>query len=78
MNQKSSLRKVPQFVSGVLTGNRPEAAYSGSWTYNQVRLGGHITGFTVAGVNTGVSLGFVRDSNYGKGVYAGLNFQVNF
>ena len=56
----------------------PEAAYSGSWTYNQVRLGGHITGFTVAGVNTGVSLGFVRDSNYGKGVYAGLNFQVNF
>ncbi|MEH2539449.1 MULTISPECIES: cellulose biosynthesis protein BcsS [unclassified Bradyrhizobium] len=56
----------------------PEAAYSGSWTYNQVRLGGHITGFTVAGVNTGVSLGFVQDSNYGKGVYGGLNFQFNF
>ncbi|MFC7699513.1 cellulose biosynthesis protein BcsS [Bradyrhizobium sp. GCM10028915] len=56
----------------------PEAAYSGSWTYNQARLGGHITGFTVGGINTGVSLGFVRDSNYGKGVYGGLNFQVNF
>ncbi|UVO27046.1 cellulose biosynthesis protein BcsS [Bradyrhizobium arachidis] len=56
----------------------PEAAYSGGWTYNQVRFGGHITGFTVLGMNTGVSLGFVRDSNYGKGVYGGLNFQVNF
>jgi hypothetical protein len=56
----------------------PEAAYSGSWTYNQVRLGGHITGFSVAGMNTGVSLGFVQDSNYGKGVYGGLNFQFNF
>ncbi|WP_083926438.1 cellulose biosynthesis protein BcsS [Bradyrhizobium sp. 131] len=56
----------------------PEAAYSGSWTYNQVRLGGHITGFTILGMNTGVSLGFVRDSNYGKGVYGGLNFQVPF
>ncbi|WP_201456123.1 cellulose biosynthesis protein BcsS [Bradyrhizobium macuxiense] len=43
-----------------------------------VRLGGHITGVTVAGMNTGVSLDFVRDSNCGKGVYGGLNFQINF
>ncbi|MGX1167920.1 hypothetical protein AB7M16_004186 [Bradyrhizobium sp. USDA 372] len=56
----------------------PEAAYSGSWTYNQLRLGGHITGFTVGSMNTGVSLGYVSDSNYGKGVYGGLNFQINF
>src|SRR3977135_1769117 len=56
----------------------PEVAFSGSWTYDQVRLGGHLTGFTFAGLSSGVSLGFVRDSNYGKGFYAGLNLQANF
>jgi hypothetical protein len=56
----------------------PEAAYSGSWTYDQVRLGAHLTGFTFAGLSSGVSLGFVRDSNYGNGFYSGLNLQVNF
>jgi Cellulose biosynthesis protein BcsS len=56
----------------------PEAAFSGSWTYDQVRLGGHLTGFTFVGLSSGVSLGFVRDSNYGKGFYTGLNLQANF
>jgi hypothetical protein len=56
----------------------PEAAFSGSWTYDQVRLGGHITGFSFAGMSSGVSMGFVRDTNYGKGFYAGLNLQGNF
>ena len=56
----------------------PEAAYSGSWTYDQIRLGGHLTGFTLGGVSSGISLGFVRDSNYGKGLYTGLNLQASF
>ncbi len=56
----------------------PEAAYSGSWSYDQFRLGGHLTGFTFAGVNSGVSVGFVHDSNYGKGIYMGLNLGANF
>jgi hypothetical protein len=56
----------------------PEAAFSGSWTYDQLRLGGHVTGFSFAGLSSGVSLGFVRDTNYGKGFYAGLNLQANF
>lgn len=58
----------------------PEAAFSGSWIhgYDQTRLGGHLTGFTLAGFNTGVSAGFVRDSSYGKGFYAGVNVQTNF
>jgi len=56
----------------------PEAAFSGSWTYDQVRVGGHLTGFTFAGFSSGVSAGFVRDSNYGRGFYAGANLQVNF
>jgi hypothetical protein len=56
----------------------PEVAYSGSWTYDQVRLGAHLTGFTFVGLNSGVSLGFVRDSNYGKGFYTGLNLQASF
>lgn len=56
----------------------PEAAFSGSWTNDQVRVGGHLTGFTFAGLSSGVSLGFVRDSNYGKGFYTGLNLQADF
>jgi hypothetical protein len=56
----------------------PEAAYSGSWTYDQIRVGGHITGFNIMGLNSGVSLGFVRDSSYGKGFYIGVNLQTNF
>ncbi len=56
----------------------PEAAFSGSWTSDQVRVGGHLTGFTFAGLSSGVSLGFVRDSNYGKGFYTGLNLQADF
>jgi hypothetical protein len=56
----------------------PEAAFSGSWTYDQVRLGVHITGFNVVSLQTGVSLGYIRDSNYGDGFYAGLNVQANF
>jgi hypothetical protein len=56
----------------------PEAAFSGSWTYDQIRVGGHITGFNILGLNSGVSLGFVRDSSYGKGFYVGLNLQTNF
>lgn len=56
----------------------PEAAFSGSWTYDQVRVGGHITGFNVLGMQSGVSLGFVRDSTYGTGFYTGLNLQTNF
>lgn len=56
----------------------PEAAFSGSWTYDQVRVGGHLTGFTFAGFSSGVSAGFVRDTNYGKGFYAGANLQANF
>lgn len=56
----------------------PEAAFSGSWTYDQVRIGGHITGFNVFGMQSGVSLGFVRDSTYGSGFYTGLNLQTNF
>jgi hypothetical protein len=56
----------------------PEAAYSGSWTYDQIRVGGHITGFNIMGLNSGVSLGFVRDSSYGNGFYIGLNLQTNF
>ena len=56
----------------------PEAAFSGSWTYDQFRVGGHLTGFTFAGVNSGFSFGYVRDSNYGKGFYMGLNLGANF
>ncbi|WP_247512559.1 cellulose biosynthesis protein BcsS [Bradyrhizobium sp. 157] len=56
----------------------PEAAFSGSWTYDQVRVGGHITGFSFLGMQSGVSLGFVRDSTYGNGFYTGLNFQASF
>jgi hypothetical protein len=56
----------------------PEAAYSGSWTYNQLRLGGHLTGYTFWGLSSGVAFGFVRDSNYGRGFYAGLNLQTSF
>jgi len=56
----------------------PEAAFSGSWAYDQFRVGGHVTGFTFAGFSSGVSAGFVRDSNYGKGFYAGANLQLSF
>ena len=56
----------------------PEAAFSGSWTYDQFRVGAHLTGFTFSGLSSGVSLGFVRDSSYGKGLYTGLNLQANF
>jgi Cellulose biosynthesis protein BcsS len=56
----------------------PEAAYSGSWTYNQLRLGGHLTGYQFWGLSSGVSFGYVRDSNYGTGFYAGLNLQTSF
>jgi hypothetical protein len=58
----------------------PEVVFSGSWIhgYDQTRLGGHLTGFTLAGFNTGVSAGFVRDTGYGNGFYAGVNFQTNF
>lgn len=56
----------------------PEAAFSGSWSYDQIRVGGHLTGFTFAGFSSGFSAGFVRDSNYGKGFYAGANFQADF
>lgn len=56
----------------------PEVAYSGSWTYNQLRLGGHLTGYTFWGLSSGVALGYVRDSNYGAGFYTGLNLQTNF
>jgi len=56
----------------------PEAAFSGSWTYDQVRVGAHITGVTFLGIQSGASLGFVRDSTYGKGFYIGLNLQTNF
>ncbi len=56
----------------------PEAAFSGSWTYDQFRVGGHITGFSLAGLNTGLSFGFVRDSNYGRGFYTGVNIQADF
>ena len=56
----------------------PEAAFSGSWTYDQIRFGGHLSGFAFAGFNSGVSAGFVRDSNYGKGFYAGGSIQANF
>lgn len=58
----------------------PEVAFSGSWAhgYDQSRFGGHLTGFTLAGFNTGVSAGYVRDSGYGNGFYAGLNLQSSF
>jgi hypothetical protein len=58
----------------------PEVAFSGSWIhgYDQTRLGGHLTGFTLAGFNTGVSAGYVQDSGYGKGFYAGVNVQNSF
>ncbi|MBI5262557.1 MAG: cellulose biosynthesis protein BcsS [Bradyrhizobium sp.] len=56
----------------------PEAAFSGSWTYDQLRLGAHVTGVTFAGFSSGISLGFVRDSNYGEGLYLGANLQANF
>jgi hypothetical protein len=56
----------------------PEAAFSGSWTYDQFRVGAHVTGFTFAGVSSGASLGFVRDTSYGTGFYTGLNLQANF
>jgi hypothetical protein len=56
----------------------PEAAFSGSWTYDQVRVGAHITGFNVLGMQSGMSLGFVRDSTYGTGFYTGINIQANF
>jgi len=56
----------------------PEAAFSGSWTYDQIRVGAHITGFSFMGIQSGASVGFVRDSGYGRGFYAGLNFQANF
>jgi cellulose biosynthesis protein BcsS len=56
----------------------PEAAFSGSWTYDQVRVGGHITGVSFLGIQSGASLGFVRDSTYGKGFYVGLNLQTSF
>lgn len=56
----------------------PEAAFSGSWTYDQFRLGGHISGLTMAGLSSSVSLGFVRDTNYGKGFYAGVNVYHDF
>jgi hypothetical protein len=72
MQGKTGIAIAPHLFVG------PEAAFSGSWTYDQVRVGGHLTGFTFAGLSSGVSLGFVRDSNYGKGFYAGLNLQANF
>jgi len=56
----------------------PEATYSGSWTYDQFRAGIHLTGVTLLGVQSGASLGFVRDSSYGRGFYVGLNLQSNF
>ena len=56
----------------------PEAAYSGSWTYNQLRLGAHLTGYTFWGLSSGVAFGFVRDSHYGRGFYTGLNLQTSF
>jgi len=56
----------------------PEAAFSGSWTYDQFRVGAHITGFNFMGIQSGASLGFIRDSGYGKGFYVGLNLQANF
>lgn len=56
----------------------PEAAISGNGIDDQVRVGGHITGFKFVGLQSGVSLGFVRDSTYGNGFYGALNFQANF
>ncbi len=74
MQAKTGVAIVPNLFVG------PEAAFSGSWIhgYDQTRLGAHLTGFTLAGFNTGVSAGFVRDSSYGNGFYAGANIQTNF
>jgi len=56
----------------------PEAAISGNGTDGQVRLGAHITGFSFVGLQSGVSMGLVRDSKFGSGFYGALNFQANF
>jgi hypothetical protein len=72
MQGKTGVAIVPDLFVG------PEVVISGNGTDDQVRVGGHITGFNFVGLQSGVSLGLVRDSAYGNGFYGALNFQANF
>ena len=56
----------------------PEIAFSGGRGDDQIRFGGHVSAFKFGLLTLGVSVGFVRDSNYGKGVYAGTSLQAEF
>lgn len=47
----------------------PEVSASGDTDYNQVRLGAHLTGFTVHSFEWSGALGYVRDSDDRSGLY---------
>jgi hypothetical protein len=56
----------------------PEVGFSGGGGYDQSRFGAHVSSFTLGIVTFAVSLGYVKDSSHGKGMYAGTSLQANF
>ena len=56
----------------------PEVAVLGDALYRQIRAGVHITGFKVAGLQFGISGGYVRDFKTGSGFYGILDARFGF
>ena len=73
MQAKPGIAVAPHLLVG------PEVGFSGGQGgYHQTRFGGHVSSFTFGIFQLGVSLGYVRDSSHGKGVYVGTSLQTNF
>ncbi len=55
----------------------PEMSVTGGRGFNQARVGGHVTGFALGGISSGLSVGVVQDSSKGSGLYSSITLQAD-
>jgi hypothetical protein len=64
-----------QVMPGVYAG--PEMSVTGGRGFTQARVGAHVTGFSAGMISSGLTIGYVQDSNRGSGYFSSLTLQAD-